>query len=465
VDLTIGGLGNNAPYAMRREKHDFIPRLSSSVLFCFLDAIGLVIKVISNNVAFILSGRRPLSSNDQEDQEAEPMEKMCESCGYGGEIENMVDCPKFAQDLEEKGFAPGWIHEDCCEDEFVNDPESCIEGCDNENLFENIVEHFEKCMDLEGMTKTELRGVQVFMSEDKTLAITSRMDEFLESMKPLNIVTHVFSDRENGIVYAKDNQKNINIYSLPLYEEMEERFSSLESLDSEQFCVKEGPFFLVYRFNNAVIGAMLAPRNVEEDLGSKGVEVAGTYKQKYLEAEDFFGVVLQPHREDLKLMIQKLSENDFIAGVLCPLLSKLGFKGVKAISFHGPGESGGDFYPFYKTNEFGKIVYYSAQAKAVEIHSKAGVKEGNVNQLIDQLKKLFRTPFKSFIDNTEKRISLVFVFCSQSITSEARDQLFHEIENWQLINLIDIDDVVTAVIDQGLSEQIMEYCRRKKQTA
>lgn len=174
--------------------------------------------------------------------------------------------------------------------------------------------------------------------------------------------------------------------------------------------------------------------------------------------------MLQPHKEELKSMIQRLSEDELITVVLCPLLSSLGFKGVKRISFHGPGESGGDFHPFYKTNEFGKIVYYSAQAKAVKIHSKAGVKEGNVNQLIDQLKKLFRTPFKSFIDNTEKRISYAFVFSSRDITPEARDQFFHEIKNSQNVSFIDVDDMINFIVDRGLTDQILRYWERKQKT-
>jgi len=404
-------------------------------------------------------------NQNEENQEREPIEKICQSCGFEGEIEHMVDCPKYSDDLGRKGIVPGWIHDGCCEDEFVANPKECVESCDNENLFQNIKDHFEKCVNVEGLVKTEMRGgVPVFMSQDRVFGITSQMGKFLESLKPLNIVTDVFLDKENSMVYVKDNQKNVNVYPLPLYEEIESRFSSFWPFIREEFCIKDGPLFLVYRFGTLSIGAMIAPRITETDIDNVGVNVAAKYKNRYLEAEEFFGVVLQPHREDLKSMIQKLSEVELITAVLCPLLNSLGFKGVKPISFHGPGESGGDFHPFYKTNEFGKIVYYSAQAKAVKIHSKAGVREGNVNQLIDQIKKLFRTPFISFIDNTKKRISLAFVFCSQRITPEARDQLFNEIENRQTISFVDIDDIVSSVLEQRISEQILEYCRGKERS-
>jgi len=404
--------------------------------------------------------------NQNEDNwESEPIEKICRSCGDPGEIEYMVDCPRYAEDIG-KGIVPGWIHESCCEEDFISDSGGCIESCDNEKLFQNMKEYFEKCVDVSGLIKIEKKSVPVFMSQDDVFEITSQMDKFLESLKPLNIVTDIFSDTEEDMIYIKDNQKNVNLYSLPVYEEIKERFSSFWPFEPEEFCIKDGPLFLVYRFGEISIGAMLAPRIriAESNMSDMGVEVATKYKEKHLEAEKFFGVVLQPHIEELKSMIQKLSENELIAIVLCPLLNSLGFKGVKPISFHGPGESGGDFHPFYKTNEFGKIVYYSAQAKAVKIHSKAGVKEGNVNQLIDQIKKLFRTPFKSFIDNTEKRISLAFVFCSQKITAEARDQLFHEIGNRQMISFVDIDDIVSSVVENKVSEPILEYCRRKRRS-
>jgi hypothetical protein len=402
-------------------------------------------------------------SEEDDDSVREPVEKTCKICGREDRVENMIDCSKYAEDMEEKGIAPGWIDEDCCEQSFMEDPEECIGGCCEERLFQNIEEHFEDCVDVEELTRTERHGVPGFLSKEKTLLITPQIDEFLESLKPLTIVTDIFVDNEGGKVYVKDNQKNINTYSLTLYKEIESRFSSFTSWKPENFITKDGPFCVVYRFNGTSIGAMISPRvRDEENLEETGIEVASKYRERYLEAEEFFGVALKPHEEEIKAIIQGFCEGDLIVQVLCPLLDSLGFNGVKPISFHGPGESGGDFYPFYKTNEFGKIVYYSAQAKAVKINATAGAKEGNVNQLIDQMKKLFRTPFKSFIDNSEKRISNAFIFCSHDFTPEARDQLFHEIENRQTISLVDIDDIARSVLDRGLADRITQYYRKRK---
>jgi len=396
-----------------------------------------------------------------EDQEREPAMKGCEICGFEGELDSMVDCPKYMEDLEEKGWVHGWIHEGCCEESFLDDPRECMESCDSDRLVMNFLKHFKKCVDLRGLTKSEIRGSIVYMPEDKLYGIAPEMSKFLESVKPLNIVVDFFFDKEDDAVYVKDNQKHLIVYSLKLYDEIHHRFPLFGYVNPEQFCLEGGPLFLVYHYRDVVMGAMIAPKTTGIEKPDVGVEVASMYRQRYLEAEQFFGVAIQPTKEQLRAAIQGLSEDELIDGVLCPLLTSLGFQGVKAISFHGPGESGGDFYPFYKTNEFGKIVYYSAQAKAVKIHSKAGIKEGNVNQLIDQVKKLFRTTFISFIDNAQKRISYAFVFSSQGITPEAQEQLFYAIENRQTVSFVDVDEIVSTVLEKGLSDQVLNYCRSK----
>jgi hypothetical protein len=404
---------------------------------------------------------------DKNVDENEPIEKACENCESVDDIESMVDCPKYEENLEEKGIVPGWICKNCCEEEFIDDSGGCTEQCGNEILLKNIKAHFEKCVGLEGLRKTQAsNGTPVFANEGGCFCITAEADNLLEPYRPLNIVTDTFSDNEStvgGVIYIKDNHKNIILYSLDLFKEIEKRFSSI-NLNYEMFCAPKGPLCIVYQIGDLSFGAMLAPRlrgDEEADFHRIGIDVATRIKTRYSEAEDFFGVEVIPSREILKTQIQALSEDELIREVLVPILNAQNFKNVKPISFHGPGESGGDFHPFYKTNEFGKIIYYSAQAKAVKIQSKAGVKEGNVNQLIDQIKKLFRTPFKSFIDNTQKRITYAFIFCSQDVMHEAREQLFHEIENDMQINLVEIDDIVGAALKKGVADQILSYCNRR----
>jgi hypothetical protein len=198
----------------------------------------------------------------------------------------------------------------------------------------------------------------------------------LEPFKPLNVVTETFSDEEEGLLYAKDNQKSVILYSLDSVEEILERLKIFEGWGTEEFCIPNGPFCIVYQIAGLSIGAMLAPIIKDEfDLNKTGIDIATKYKEKYSEAEDFFGVEVRPNRENLKTKIQSLSEDELINVVLVPILCAQGFKGVKSVSFHGPSESGGDFHPFYKIDEFGKIIYYSAQAKARKIHANAIAKK------------------------------------------------------------------------------------------
>lgn len=396
-------------------------------------------------------------------EEHEPIIRRCWICGYEDTIDDMIDCPKYSEDIG-KGIIPGWIDKECCEKEFIDETISCIEHCDNEMRSYNIKNNFEKCFDLNGFVLKTIRNALVYMDESSIFGITAEMDKLLDTFKPLNIVTNKFLDKENNFMYVKDNNNNINIYPLDFYEDAVELFSSFKYYyHPELFCIKDGPLFIIYRIDdNVIIGAIIAPLKstyVTKELSD--IEIVKQYKEKYLDAEKFFGIILQPHEEELKEIIQKLSEDELIKIVLCPILRKLGFKGVEPISFHGPGESGGDFYPFYKENEFGKILFYSAQAKAVKIRSKAGAKEGNVNVLIDQMKKLFRTPFKSTIDNSEKRISHAFIFGSNGITPEAREQLFFELKNLPAISFIGIDEIVNAIVTQKCSDEILDYYRRK----
>jgi hypothetical protein len=72
-----------------------------------------------------------------------------------------------------------------------------------------------------------------------------------------------------------------------------------------------------------------------------------------------------------------LTEDELIDQVLIPLFSKMGFHGVRRITHHGPNEFGLDIRPFYETDKFGHRIYYGAQAKAYDIHTTSGKKDGN----------------------------------------------------------------------------------------
>jgi hypothetical protein len=165
---------------------------------------------------------------EDEDTEYEPIEKNCRSCGEGGYLDDMVDCPRFEEDMEEKGVDPGWIHKSCCEDEFASDPRGCADCCGNAELETNIQSHFEKCVNLEGLTKsTSKNGIPIFVPDPSYYIITAQADKLLEPHKPLNIVADTFSDAEEEILYVRDNHSNITAYPLDSFKEIKERFSTI----------------------------------------------------------------------------------------------------------------------------------------------------------------------------------------------------------------------------------------------
>ncbi len=400
--------------------------------------------------------------------EDEYKEENCHYCGEENVTADMVNCPQCEEDLDEDGIIPGWICKGCCEQLFLENPKDCIDTCGNDEVILNIKKHPEKCLNLSALKKTEVDGQPVYINDGNNYYVSLEAQQAFERFKPLNVVDSIFIDQnenyENAsIVYAKDNLGNITSYSIQFFKELKELFKIFNYWGLEMFNKPDGPIVMLYQNDELSIGAVLAPQEMQGDgINAIGLEILERIKEKRDKAEDFFGVQIIPNHENLKEQLQLLSEDELINQVLVPMLDAMGFKNVKSISFHGPGEAGGDFHPFYKTGDFSKIIYYSAQVKAVKIHCKSGVKEGNVNQIIDQMKKLFRTPFKAFIDNTEKRITHAFVFCSQDIIGEARDQLFNAFHNKQHISLVEIDDIVKAVNQHNLTDQVMTYCNNRK---
>ena len=249
-----------------------------------------------------------------------------------------------------------------------------------------------------------------------------------------------------------------------MYREITERFSKFRYIFSpELFCIPNGPLCILYDIGGLSYGAVLnnLNTNTDSDMHEIGVEIAKKSKEQYSKAEKFFDVNISPDREKLKEKIESLLEDELIKVVLVPILIAQGFKGVKPVSFHGPGESGGDFHPFYKIEDFGKIIYYSAQAKAVKIHGKSATKEGNVNELIRQMEELFRATFISFNDNTRRKITRAFIFTSKDIAPDARKQLLDEYENGQYVTIVEIDDIVTAALENDLADQIFNFVSKK----
>lgn len=390
-------------------------------------------------------------------------EAICERCGDPDYIEDMIDCPRY-QDTIERVSIPGWLCLDCCKDEFKLNPEDCIDSCYEEAFSKFFQDVMTEIIDLSELEKKEYREVEAYFSKDGTYAISLEMDKYVESFRPLNIIVDTFNDEKENILYVKDNNRNIQKYILNNYDEVLSRLSTLENsyIGHELYCIKDGPLFITYNITDYSIGGMIAPISVGDEIDV--INILKKLKEDYYEGESFFDIILEPDTEKLREIIQGLNEDNFIRVVLCPLFRKMKYQNVVPVSFHGPGESGADIYPFYKSNEFGKIVYYGAQAKAEKIHADASRKKGNVETLITQVKKLLRNSFKSFIDNTEKKIGHAFILNSHEFTPDAKNELFREFESRTNISIVEIDDILTAVIEYQLTEEILNYQRRTVQS-
>lgn len=148
--------------------------------------------------------------DDEERELEEPIEKVCRSCMEGGYIEEMVDCPKCEEDMEEKGVVPGWVHKSCCENLFLEDPEGCSQCCGNDEFTDNVKAHFDACVKLENLKKsTTKEGIDIFMPKTDYYIITAQADKLIEPFKPINVVADTFSDLEEELLYVKDNHVNI----------------------------------------------------------------------------------------------------------------------------------------------------------------------------------------------------------------------------------------------------------------
>ena len=153
-------------------------------------------------------------------------------------------------------------------------------------------------------------------------------------------------------------------------------------------------------------------------------------------------------------LISDFSEDQFIAHVLTPLLSKMGYHRVRKVQFHGGNEFGSDILPFRYTTPLGTLEYYALQAKAVRIHGQSA-KEGNAGELISQATQAFNIAFVDDLDNERKRIDKFIIATNKSITPEARITIENSVEGNRKIAFIDIDRIVVLVKQYELVQYLL----------
>lgn len=153
--------------------------------------------------------------------------------------------------------------------------------------------------------------------------------------------------------------------------------------------------------------------------------------------------------------ISSLNEDELIHRVLVPLLRVMGYEDVRPVESHGQGELGRDILPFRKQNEFGMMEYLAIQAKAVKIHGKATVQEGNAAELLNQALTAFRVPFVDPADHEQKRIDRFLIVTNNGITSDARTSIEAGMEKNRKIVFIDGWKLSELIIENDLGLYVL----------
>lgn len=159
--------------------------------------------------------------------------------------------------------------------------------------------------------------------------------------------------------------------------------------------------------------------------------------------------------------LSNLTEDELIDQVLIPLFSRMGFRGARRITHHGPNELGLDIRPFYETDKFDHRIYYGAQAKASDIHTTSGKLEGNAEGICNQLKVAIDSKFIDEEDNEEKEIDRVMLITSKKVNDLARKVFRKNFPNRQLI-ILDGTILASYIVQYDLVDNILETRRKPK---
>src|SRR5436309_2862670 len=103
---------------------------------------------------------------------------------------------------------------------------------------------------------------------------------------------------------------------------------------------------------------------------------------------------------------------------LVPLFLRFGFS---VHNYHGTREYGKDLL-LGKIDEFGHRLYYGVQAKFEE-----SIGQGQVGDLLNDVREAFDNPFRHPQDGTEQRIARFYVVNGGSVSDQARENFFNGI--------------------------------------
>ncbi len=144
---------------------------------------------------------------------------------------------------------------------------------------------------------------------------------------------------------------------------------------------------------------------------------------------------MQPEEKALK--IGELSEKQLRKEVLIPLLSSMGFKGVR--EYHGARERGKDII-CYSLNNLGNREYMAVVVKVTKIHGSVG-KEGSVaNMVYTQVQQALNEPYVDVYDIKELTADRCLVITSNEIVSACIEDILGTLKSQQLDRILNFAD-------------------------
>lgn len=154
--------------------------------------------------------------------------------------------------------------------------------------------------------------------------------------------------------------------------------------------------------------------------------------------------------------IAELSEDQLRKEVLIPLLSSLGFKGVR--EYHGSRERGKDII-CYSLDNLGHREYMAVVVKTSRIHGSIG-KEGSVaNVVLIQVQQALNEPYIDVYDIERLTASKCLVVTSDKIVSACMEDIFGTLKIQQLHRVLSFADQDWIV--QKIDEHMPTYFEEK----
>lgn len=160
-------------------------------------------------------------------------------------------------------------------------------------------------------------------------------------------------------------------------------------------------------------------------------EVNIEYAISFIQSEydSILGELLEPRD------FTQLDEKNFTIHCVIPALRNRNFLNVRYE--HGTKEYGKDVIYQFNDN-LGMVRYGAAQVKAGNISGKA---DGQLNNIIEQVKLAFQMPYIDMISQSEENIVQVLVICSGVYTNNAKDIILKRLMEFRNVAFLDGQDI------------------------